>query len=79
VKNPAVSCGVSSKEKALMGVAAHIPRLPFIPVSSYRVFWLFPMIGCPISFLDPEMICFLVCDRISWFSEGEEFVNEAQQ
>jgi hypothetical protein len=26
-----------------MGVATPIPRFPFIPAASYRVFWLFPI------------------------------------
>jgi hypothetical protein len=32
-----------SKEKAIMGVATPIPRFPFIPATSYRVFWFFPI------------------------------------
>ena len=43
VKNPTASCGASSKEKTLMGVATPIPRLPLIPAASNRVFWLFPI------------------------------------
>ncbi len=43
MKNPAASCGVSSKEKALTGIATSIPRLPFIPAASYTVFWLVPI------------------------------------
>jgi hypothetical protein len=44
VKNPAVCCGASSKEKALMGDATLIPRSRLIPAASYRAFWLFPII-----------------------------------
>jgi hypothetical protein len=43
VKNPAASCGASSKEKANRGLLPPNPRLPFIPAASYGGFWLFPI------------------------------------
>jgi hypothetical protein len=43
VKNPAASCGASSKEKANMGAVAPKNPLAIHPAASCGVFWLFPI------------------------------------
>jgi hypothetical protein len=41
MKNPAASCGLPSKEKAIMGAAAPIPSLAIPPHSKLRGFLAF--------------------------------------
>jgi hypothetical protein len=50
VKNPAASCGASSKEKTFWGLLPPNPRWPFLPAANWglrqavgSITWLFPV------------------------------------